>query len=448
MPSARTAAPARARRGPDHRRVLGRAARASTPPRTLPHIGERLESEGWLPNFDLRRRPAPCPPGGAGASSPTRRSTSTSRPLAWEIGRSGDAALEARVPRRRRPGRRGPGGRRLPQHRRSAATGQGARWSRPGVGARAVLPRPPVPGGRRAGAHPPRRRRRPARDRPARRRPRVRGLRRRRHRRASAATPRSRSASPSWPASPATPRYARQARAVRRAPRHAARSRDIEWGRSLLPGRRAGARRRGAARPRRARELPRRRRGRRRGRERRRRPAGRAARGSGTRTVARRTYITGGQGSHHQDEAFGEDWELPSDRAYSETCAGIGSIMFAWRLLLADGDAAYADLIERTLYNVVATSPAADGRVVLLRQHAAPARARHPRRPATARRRARRRRCARRGSRCRAARPNVARTLASLDAVRRDGGRRRASSSTSTHRPRSARRSPTGSRSR
>ncbi len=80
------------------------------------------------------------------------------------------------------------------------------------------------------------------------------------------------------------------------------------------------------------------------------------------RTVARRTYVTGGQGSHHQDEAFGDDWELPPDRAYSETCAGIGSIMFSWRLLLSGADPRYADLIERTLYNVVATSPAPDGR--------------------------------------------------------------------------------------
>ncbi|MGW8482999.1 glycoside hydrolase family 127 protein [Microbacterium sp. NPDC055903] len=80
------------------------------------------------------------------------------------------------------------------------------------------------------------------------------------------------------------------------------------------------------------------------------------------RTVQRRTYITGGQGSHHQDEAFGDDWELPSDRAYSETCAGVGSIMFSWRLLLATGSSEYADLIERTLYNVVATSPSPDGR--------------------------------------------------------------------------------------
>lgn len=79
-------------------------------------------------------------------------------------------------------------------------------------------------------------------------------------------------------------------------------------------------------------------------------------------TRGRRTYITGGQGSRHQDEAFGEDWELPPDRAYSETCAGIASVMFSWRLLLNDGDPAYADLIERTLYNVIATSPAPDGR--------------------------------------------------------------------------------------
>ncbi|MCW3493411.1 glycoside hydrolase family 127 protein [Microbacterium sp. SSM24] len=80
------------------------------------------------------------------------------------------------------------------------------------------------------------------------------------------------------------------------------------------------------------------------------------------RTIARRTYITGGQGSHHQDEAFGDDFELPPDRAYSETCASIGSIMFTWRLLLAGADPRHADLIERTLYNVVATSPAPDGR--------------------------------------------------------------------------------------
>lgn len=78
-------------------------------------------------------------------------------------------------------------------------------------------------------------------------------------------------------------------------------------------------------------------------------------------TMARRTYVTGGQGSRHQDEAFGEDWMLPPDRAYSETCAAVGSIMFTWRLLLAQGSVEYADLIERSLFNVVATSPSDEG---------------------------------------------------------------------------------------
>lgn len=77
--------------------------------------------------------------------------------------------------------------------------------------------------------------------------------------------------------------------------------------------------------------------------------------------LARRTYLTGGMGSHHQDEAFGDDFELPPDRSYCETCAGIGSVMVAWRLLLATGDLRYGDIIERTLYNVVAASPAEDG---------------------------------------------------------------------------------------
>lgn len=79
-------------------------------------------------------------------------------------------------------------------------------------------------------------------------------------------------------------------------------------------------------------------------------------------TVHRRTYLTGGMGSQHQDEGFGDDWALPPDRAYCETCAGIASVMVSWRLYLATGEARYADLMERTFYNVVATSPRSDGR--------------------------------------------------------------------------------------
>jgi DUF1680 family protein len=67
-------------------------------------------------------------------------------------------------------------------------------------------------------------------------------------------------------------------------------------------------------------------------------------------------------GSHHDGEKYGDDFVLPPDRAYSETCAGIASVMLAWRLLLATGESRFADVVERTLFNVVATSPAPDGR--------------------------------------------------------------------------------------
>ena len=67
--------------------------------------------------------------------------------------------------------------------------------------------------------------------------------------------------------------------------------------------------------------------------------------------VAHKLYITGGAGSRHNGEAFGHAYELPTERAYCETCAAIASIMWSWRLLLATGEARFADLIERTLFN-------------------------------------------------------------------------------------------------
>lgn len=78
-------------------------------------------------------------------------------------------------------------------------------------------------------------------------------------------------------------------------------------------------------------------------------------------THERRTYVTGGMGSRHMDEAFGADWVLPPDRAYSETCAGIASAMLSWRLLLRTGEVRYADALERVLYNVLATGVGRDG---------------------------------------------------------------------------------------
>ena len=77
--------------------------------------------------------------------------------------------------------------------------------------------------------------------------------------------------------------------------------------------------------------------------------------------VATRTYLTGGLGSRHRDEAFGDPYELPPDRAYAETCAAIASIMLSWRLLLATGEPRFADQIERTIYNGMLSGLSLDG---------------------------------------------------------------------------------------
>ena len=77
--------------------------------------------------------------------------------------------------------------------------------------------------------------------------------------------------------------------------------------------------------------------------------------------VATRMSLTGGLGSRHLDEAFGDRFELPPDQAYNETCAAIASVMLAWRLLLATGDPDAADVIERTMLNGVLSGLAFDG---------------------------------------------------------------------------------------
>jgi DUF1680 family protein len=80
------------------------------------------------------------------------------------------------------------------------------------------------------------------------------------------------------------------------------------------------------------------------------------------RTIAARTYLTGGMGARHEGESFGDDFELPPDGAYCESCASVAAVQLAWRLLLATGDAQYADFAERALHNTIAGALAADGR--------------------------------------------------------------------------------------
>ncbi len=65
----------------------------------------------------------------------------------------------------------------------------------------------------------------------------------------------------------------------------------------------------------------------------------------------RKTYITGGVGSRHEGEAIGDAWELPNARAYAESCAGVASVMWNWRMFMAHPHPRFIDAIERALYN-------------------------------------------------------------------------------------------------
>ncbi|MNI13284.1 Non-reducing end beta-L-arabinofuranosidase [compost metagenome] len=78
--------------------------------------------------------------------------------------------------------------------------------------------------------------------------------------------------------------------------------------------------------------------------------------------TGKQMYITGGIGSTHQGEAFTFDYDLPNDTVYAETCASIGLIFFARRMLELEPDARYADVMERALYNNVLGSMAQDGK--------------------------------------------------------------------------------------
>ncbi|RYO96658.1 hypothetical protein DL765_011520 [Monosporascus sp. GIB2] len=81
--------------------------------------------------------------------------------------------------------------------------------------------------------------------------------------------------------------------------------------------------------------------------------------------VDRKMYLTGGIGAMKQWKGFGIDYFLPqgSDEGgcYNETCASIGTVMLAERLLHLDLDARYGDIMELCLYNNIMTGMGLDG---------------------------------------------------------------------------------------
>ena len=78
--------------------------------------------------------------------------------------------------------------------------------------------------------------------------------------------------------------------------------------------------------------------------------------------VRKRMYITGGIGSSDYGEAFTFDYDLPNDMAYAETCAAIGLVFFARRMLKLEKRGEYADVMERALYNGVISGMQLDGK--------------------------------------------------------------------------------------
>ncbi|WP_138493441.1 glycoside hydrolase family 127 protein [Paenibacillus pinistramenti] len=78
--------------------------------------------------------------------------------------------------------------------------------------------------------------------------------------------------------------------------------------------------------------------------------------------VQKQMYINGSIGSTHHGEAFTFDYDLPNDTNYSETCASIGLIFFARRMLQLEMKGEYGDVLERALYNTVTAGMARDGK--------------------------------------------------------------------------------------
>jgi DUF1680 family protein len=77
--------------------------------------------------------------------------------------------------------------------------------------------------------------------------------------------------------------------------------------------------------------------------------------------VGKKMYITGGVGSRGGTEGFGDPYELPNRTAYTETCASVGNALWQQRLFLLHGDARYADVLERVMYNGLISGVSLDG---------------------------------------------------------------------------------------
>ena len=81
-------------------------------------------------------------------------------------------------------------------------------------------------------------------------------------------------------------------------------------------------------------------------------------------------YVTAGLGPKESNEGFTEPYDLPNETAYAETCASVALVFWAQRMLHLDLDGAYADVMERALYNGALSGLSREGTALFLRQSA------------------------------------------------------------------------------
>jgi DUF1680 family protein len=77
--------------------------------------------------------------------------------------------------------------------------------------------------------------------------------------------------------------------------------------------------------------------------------------------VGKRLYVTGGMGPSEHNEGFTEDYDLPNENAYAETCAAVGLVFWAQRMLGLSLDRRYGDVMELALHNGVLSGLSRDG---------------------------------------------------------------------------------------
>ena len=91
--------------------------------------------------------------------------------------------------------------------------------------------------------------------------------------------------------------------------------------------------------------------------------------------VEQKIYVTGGCGALYNGvspygnfwidqkvhQAYGHEYQLPNITAYNETCASVGSVLWAYRMFTIQPEAHYFDIIEKTMLNVNLAAISIDG---------------------------------------------------------------------------------------